>query len=545
MKLSKIVHKGEKRIKVDFPYNSSFISLLRQVEGAKWSQTMKGCHVPANKESYDNLIRLFPELQVVSVSPEEKMQEPVSVPQVEKPLSVSAPVARPAGIEISVFGRQIAVKMPKIDIDVKFVKALRYSRWDHKQFCWIVPNYPGNLDLLKEYFKDRISLIKDFGEYDTKVSAGEVRKVGKKDVLLIKTNSGRLRIISGFDKALMEAIRKMPFNKWNTQNKWWSVPYSEKILQELKQVAEDRKLNVIYEEEKSDTDRKPRISAFDIPNYRVCPENYILKLKELRYSEKTLKTYKGVFEEFINYYHKFEMDKIDEPMITGFLRYLVIDRKVSISYQNQAINSIKFYYERVLGGHRKVYLIDRPREAKKLPTVLSEKEVGELLTATINLKHKAILTTVYSAGLRLSEVINLKITDIDSDRMQIRVEQAKGKKDRFTLLSPNLLKLLRLYVKSYSPEKWLFEGAKKGQYSAKSIQLILKYSVETVGLKKHVTIHTLRHSFATHLLENGTDLRYIQSLLGHESSKTTEIYTHITTKGFDQIKSPLDNLNIF
>jgi len=207
-------------------------------------------------------------------------------------------------------------------------------------------------------------------------------------------------------------------------------------------------------------------------------------------------------------------------------------------------NAIKFYYERVLGGQRNVYLIDRPKGEKTLPVVLDQEEVCAILNATTNLKHKAILMTIYSAGLRISEAINLKINAIDSQRMQIRVEQAKGKKDRYTVLSVKTLEVLRQYFQVYKPKVWLFEGQTGGQYSDRSIQAILKDAVAKTKIIKRVTVHTLRHSFATHLLENGTDLRYIQTLLGHESSKTTEIYTHVTTKGFEQIKSPLDKLDI-
>ena len=267
-------------------------------------------------------------------------------------------------------------------------------------------------------------------------------------------------------------------------------------------------------------------------------------MQELRYSEQTIKTYKSLFEEFINYYNKSDITKIDEPMIKSFMRYLVTERKVSTSYQNQSINAIKFYYERILGGQRKIYYIDRPRREKTLPTVLSEEEITSILHSIENIKHKAIIMTIYSSGLRISEAINLKLKDIDSKRMQIRVEQSKGKKDRYTLLSTKTLDILRLYFHEYKPKLWLFEGQSGEQYSGRSIQNILKMALSKTDIKKHVTVHTLRHSFATHLLENGTDLRYIQSLLGHESSKTTEIYTHITTKGFDQIKSPLDKLII-
>ena len=152
--------------------------------------------------------------------------------------------------------------------------------------------------------------------------------------------------------------------------------------------------------------------------------------------------------------------------------------------------------------------------------------------------------TIYSGGLRISELINLKVKDIDSDRMQIRIQQSKGKKDRYTLLGTKTLLILRQYFKEYHPKVWLFEGENGGQYTDSSIYQIFKKSLIKANITKKVSIHSLRHSFATHLLENGTDLRYIQSLLGHSSSKTTEIYTHITTKGFDQIKNPLDKLEI-
>jgi site-specific recombinase XerD len=251
-----------------------------------------------------------------------------------------------------------------------------------------------------------------------------------------------------------------------------------------------------------------------------------------------------MFEEFINYYPMQDIKTIDEPAIIKFLRFLVTERKISITYQNQSINAIKYYYEKVLGGQRKFYFIDRPNKEKTLPSVLSTQEVIDILKQTENIKHKAILMTIYSAGLRISESINLKFKDIDSDRMQIRVEQGKGKVDRYSLLSERTLNILREYYKQYRPTVWLFEGVKKGeQYSTRSIQQVFQDAVHKAGITKDVSVHTLRHSFATHLLENGTDLRYIQSLLGHANSKTTEIYTHITTKGFDQIKSPMDTLD--
>ena len=179
-----------------------------------------------------------------------------------------------------------------------------------------------------------------------------------------------------------------------------------------------------------------------------------------------------------------------------------------------------------------------------MPQVLSEKEIARILLSLKNLKHRTILTVIYSAGLRLSELLNLKAEDIDWDRKLIRVKSGKGRKDRYTLLSPRLEKLLKDYLYYYKPDKYLFEGQKGGKYSPKSVQNIMKNAVTKTGITKHATVHTLRHSFATHLLENGTDLRYIQELLGHGSSRTTEIYTHVSKKSIGKIRSPLDNLDM-
>lgn len=449
-----------------------------------------------------------------------------------------------AGIRIEVAGRRIFVKMPKREADVQFVRSFRFAYWDAGAYLWVIPHYRNNLELLKDYFAERLVECKEMKALDAVGAETAKIKANENELLIIQTSAGRLRLILPYNTEFSRLIREIPYCRWDAKNRWWTVPYSDKIITRLKEIALALGLEFHLEQEEQGIKGKPRVSPFDVPNYRPCPEIYVLKLRELRYSEHTIRSYTSLFEEFINYYHRFDIDRIDEAMITAFLRYLVIERKVSISYQNQAINAIKFYYERVLGGQRKVYLVDRPRTETKLPVVLSQEEICEILQATSNLKHKAILMTIYSAGLRISEAIRLKVSDIDSQRMQIRISQAKGKKDRYTLLAVKTLDLLRQYFRLYKPKLWLFEGQKGEQYSNRSIQAILKASLSKTKIQKSVTVHTLRHSFATHLLENGTDLRYIQSLLGHSSPKTTEIYTHVTTKGFDQIKSPLDRLNL-
>jgi site-specific recombinase XerD len=217
---------------------------------------------------------------------------------------------------------------------------------------------------------------------------------------------------------------------------------------------------------------------------------------------------------------------------------------VSRSTQNQAINAIKFYLEHVKHGERKVYYVDRPLKELKLPTVLSEAEIQRLLFHTRNIKHKCLLLLLYSGGLRISEVLKLKPVDVDTDRNVIYLRGAKGNKDRITLLSAVALTYLQQYLAAYKPATYIFEGPNGTAYSSRSVNKIIKRSALLAGIVKNVSAHTLRHTFATHLLEHGTDLRYIQSLLGHESSKTTERYTQVTRKGFMQLTSPLDNLTL-
>jgi len=219
--------------------------------------------------------------------------------------------------------------------------------------------------------------------------------------------------------------------------------------------------------------------------------------------------------------------------------------KLTNNYIHQVISGLKFFFEEVLGKPEAIRNITYPKKEKKLPIVLSEDEVTSILKGIDNLKHRAIIFLVYASGLRVGEVVRLKKEDIDSDRMIVHVKQAKGKKDRITLLSKLSLEVLRNYVKKYRPDEWLFPGQdEKKHITERTVQKVFENAYTKAKVTKDISIHTLRHSFATHLLEGGTDLRYIQELLGHNSSKTTEIYTHVSTKSIGRIQSPLDKLHI-
>lgn len=268
---------------------------------------------------------------------------------------------------------------------------------------------------------------------------------------------------------------------------------------------------------------------------------YKNRLIQKRYSRNTQNSYCKYFRDFSDYFKDEKLEEITTEQINTYILELIQTKNISISQQNQRINAIKFYYEKILCRDKQYYALHRPKKEHKLPKVLSKNEVKKILNSCSNIKHRCILMLIYSAGLRRSELIDLEIADIDSERMIINIIGAKGKKDRMSLLSENMLQLLRKYYKEFKPEKYLFEGAKGGKYSPTSVANILKNTALKAGVNKNVTPHMLRHSFATHLLEQGTDLRYIQELLGHNSSKTTEIYTHVSKKAIDKIRNPVDD----
>jgi len=276
---------------------------------------------------------------------------------------------------------------------------------------------------------------------------------------------------------------------------------------------------------------------------QYCPQEFVQLLELRRYSISTARSYCALFANFALHYKGRSLNEINEQDIKAYVHDIVKSGK-SASYQNQVINAIKFYYEQVLDMPQRFYEIDRPNKERKLPLVLSEEEVVRIFDAVVNLKHKAILITLYSCGLRISELLELKLTDIQSDRKLVLIRDGKGKKDRTTILALTTLELLRKYYLAYRPKVYLFEGGSGIPYSSKSVSNILKRALRTAGIGKAATPHTLRHSFATHLLENGTDLRYIQVLLGHNSPKTTEIYAHVSNRYLRDVQSPIEKLAI-
>jgi integrase/recombinase XerD len=268
------------------------------------------------------------------------------------------------------------------------------------------------------------------------------------------------------------------------------------------------------------------------------------KLTIANYSNQTINSYMSALKIFLDYVVSKKVDNVTDEFIEGYLFYCKQKKNYMYSSMKHVTAAIRFMYLEVLQKPVPECLNIKMKKPQTLPAVLSKEEVSKLFKVTSNLKHKTILLLIYSAGLRLGELLNLKIGDIDSQRLKIHIRQAKGKKDRYVVLSGKMVVLLRAYYKAYKPKDYLIEGAKGGRYSDKSVQSVMKQALKKAGIRKKATVHTLRHSFATHLLDEGTDIRFIQELLGHVRLETTQIYTHVSTRSIDKIKSPADSLDI-
>jgi integrase/recombinase XerD len=331
----------------------------------------------------------------------------------------------------------------------------------------------------------------------------------------------RIMVYFEYNQELIARLKKLGNARWSSSKGAWHLPDTE----------ENRKRFKI--------DLAIRLT--EVHHKKI--ENYKRWLEGKRYSANTIKTYTEVLSTFFLYFHNKPLEEITNNDISDFNNDYILKNKLSISYQNQFVNSVKLFYRVVQDAQLNVDLIYRPRRVKRLPNVLSKEEVKMILDATKNLKHKTMLSLIYACGLRCGELLKLKPEDIDSNRGVLLIKQAKGMKDRIAPLGNSLIEMLRFYYRTFKPMQYLFEGQQEGMpYDPRSLQQVLKQSLARTSIVKPVSLHWLRHSYATHLLENGTDLRYIQEILGHRSSRTTEIYTHVSTKSIQKIVSPYDQL---
>ena len=383
---------------------------------------------------------------------------------------------------------------------------------------------------------------------------------------IVHNNEERIRVDFPYNNALTLKIRQIPDARWSRTLGAWHIPNNEESYDQLTQLFPDIELLKNYFNVRiSRIESVPIFAApsreMENPDYLSTQSNTILpgldaeSLKEIeqfrrwmehkRYSDSTVKTYVMAITTFLRFIKPKTSAEATNADMQNFVYQYMIPRKLSFSYQNQAVNASKLFFKIIKDSVLITEQLERPRREHKLPNVMSKEEVALILRVLHNHKHRTMLSLIYSCGLRRGELLELKPSDVDSKRGLLIIRQGKGRKDRVVPLSERTILMLREYYKSYRPKTWLFEGQNAGeQYSERSLEMVLKHAVAAANIKKPVTLHWLRHSYATHLLENGTDLRYIQEILGHKSSKTTEIYTHVSTQSIKKIKSPFDDLEI-
>ncbi len=371
--------------------------------------------------------------------------------------------------------------------------------------------------------------------------------------LEVKTHRGKKRLLVRFwhNIDILEYVRSLG-GRYSQTHSCWYVNYSEDNIRYLKEQLVNYNVRLVNS---SDEQANPQGKVAGNVAKGACA--YIGKLTNLqkeevklyyqylrgqRYSPNIIESYMIFVKSFLGFHKDKKSAYITITDIHKYNYEVIIKNGYSISYQRQFIGAIKLFFDYVTHCSFNTDELERPRKEYKLPTVLSKEEIRKILLCTTNLKHKAILGTIYSAGLRISEVLNLRIGDIDTLRRQIHVRNAKGRKDRYIKLSEANLLILKQYLPKYTPYRYLFEGPKQRKYSSSSVRQILGRSCKRAGIKKHVTPHTLRRSYATHLLELGIDLRYVQEFLGHKKPETTMIYTHISSEKVGNMANPLDEL---
>jgi integrase/recombinase XerD len=363
-----------------------------------------------------------------------------------------------------------------------------------------------------------------------------------KATLIEHKNQSRIAVYFPNNAELKQRFKTLPDSKWSQTLKVWHIPDTPenriKFKVDVQAIPQNQTIELQAEQ--------PKVAlASTIPTNSITTTIYQYKswLKSKRYSESTIKVYSEALYTFLLYFQDKHVSEISNDDLIIFNNDYILKKQLSSTYQNQIVNAIKLFFAIIQNRSIDIQLIHRPKRPKTLPNVLSKAEVKIILNSVRNIKHKAMLSLIYSCGLRSGELLKLKFENIDSNRNLLIIKKAKGMKDRITPLSPKILEILREYYKAYSPKTFLFEGQVIGEkYSERSLQKVLKNVLANTPIKKPVTLHWLRHSYATHLLESGTDLRYIQELLGHNSSRTTEIYTHVSTKSIQNIISPFDTL---
>jgi integrase/recombinase XerD len=496
--LRRIFHRDEWRYALIFNYDNNLAALVKSINGAKWSRS-NGCwYTYDDEETLKQILNVFREsadIDISAISSGEKGKSSVSsgVHLIEK--DAEETTTKSAPVEKNSDEKPTSA----------FTKEKKRSIYSPVQFT--ISETEGRL------------VIKFTGSYD-KEWIRELKTFGK----------------PWFDKVTNE----------------WFLRWSQLAVDSLSDYFSSRGVEVIVKRKEipfviAEIRNEQGSEVRERTIGKAAGEGIDLVkryLEEKRYSKRTIGSYLAGLELFFKFFNASDPYEITEEDISEFIEEHIIKLGYSASYQNIIISAIKMFYN--INSKRRVNTdsLKRPRRSRALPKVFSKEEIMEIFSATKNNKHKLILWFIYSCGLRRSEVINIKLTDLDIERGILNIREAKGNTNRMVPVPQKIWEKIRTYNNSYKPDIYLFEGQTGGKYSVESVYAVFKHSLKLAGIKKDVGVHSLRHSYATHLHEGGLDIRYIQELLGHKSSRTTEIYTHVSRRNLFAIRSPIEDMEL-
>jgi integrase/recombinase XerD len=491
--LKRVIHRDESRIAIVFDYDKELLSIVKRIRHARFSNTNKFWYVDDSEEN----------LRIVLEALKEKVEVDISGISYR-----SAPVEKIDG------QKNVEPTIP----------------------CTIIENIP---DDEVDYNQDSGTTgVKKYSPVEFRIDQGSNRFIIK---------------FTGFcSQKWIDEIRSFGKFNYDARRNEFLLSWSKLKVDSLSDYfsGEGVPVRVI----KPEPDKKTKeirknfsdeIRSRTMNNYGLEGINMLQRhLEDHRYSTRTVETYVALLELYFKFFYKRNPYEITQNEVCDFINDFIIKNGFSASYQNQMVSAIRLYYE--ISGKGKIVpqLLERPRRGRALPKVFSKEEISKILNSSGNTKHKLLLWIIYSCGLRRSEVTNIRLTDIDRVRNIIHIREGKGGVDRIVPVSEKVWHKIDEYMESYNPRMYLFEGPSGGRYSSESVYSVFRTAMKKAGIKKEVGVHSLRHSYATHLHENGLDIRYIQELLGHKSTRTTEIYTHVSRRNLIQVKSPIDDLDV-
>ncbi len=564
-----VFHRGQKRIAFKVSKGEALVKAIRKVPGRQWSKTLTSWHIPYSTNALVKLNKqlgngyAFFNLKLAKQKEKPLAQHPSPIIEQQNKIIVlySQSLAlrklspHTIAIYLPFFKAFLADISPKLPEALSSEEVVNFVNTEHEQ-----------LSISETVFRQKISAIKYFYEkvlgrntiYFKNITAPIIIK--KPTTLTFAAIENELMPIkSATDKLLLyfaycigaNAKQLSQLEKATVKNIYTNLlaqknrPAATFLKKELHTHYNKHPLNHFIFEQKEGTVYTEKVLRNKIlqltGKYKlvtVYKKQFQNLLDQSELSTNTQKNYLSLFLSFLKYFNFRHPALIGQDSVALFFE----KKNFTESTQNNYINALKFYYKNALRRQLDPRKIVRPKSKTTLPKTLSKEEVKTIINSISNIKHKAIIALIYSAGLRRGELIRLKIGDILSDRKLIQITQAKGKKDRLSLLSDYVLTILRGYYKAYHPKDFLFEGAKGNEYSASSMSKILKRAAQKAGIRRNVNLHMLRHSFATHLIDDGLDISYVQQLLGHSCIKTTERYIHVSTRDFSKIINPIDKI---